>query len=154
MAHAEAYAQYQGKLDNFGLTRSIDAAVPEYLMLDAQKVKQVLLNLLTNAVKYTERGQVHLNIGLQVEESRTMLQCSVRDTGRGISDKDRSMMFMEFGRSFEVREIEGTGLGLALSKKLVERHGGSMGFSSEVGRGSVFWFTLPLVVAETPPAST
>jgi signal transduction histidine kinase len=146
MVHAEAYAQYHGKLNAFDITRTIAPEVPEWVCLDSQKVKQVLLNLLTNAVKYTDRGQVHLHLSLQVEGSDTMLLCSVQDTGRGISDKDRPVMFMEFGRSFEVREIEGTGLGLALSKKLIERHGGAMGYTSELGRGSTFWFTVPLVV--------
>jgi signal transduction histidine kinase len=146
MVHAEAYAQYHGKLTDFEISRSIDPNLPEYVWLDAGKIKQGLLNLLTNAVKYTDRGQVQLSLDMQVEDSRTILHCAVRDSGRGISDKDRAVMFMEFGRAFEVREIEGTGLGLALSKKLIERHGGAMGFISELGRGSTFWFTVPLVV--------
>ena len=151
MVHAEAYALYRGKLHHFELTKTIDPELPEWICLDSQKIKQVVLNLLTNAIKYTDSGRVQLRVGLQVEESRTMVLCSVQDTGRGISDKDRPVMFMEFGRSFEVREIEGTGLGLALSKRLVERHGGAMGFTSQPGRGSTFWFTLPLVLEVEKP---
>ena len=150
LVHAESYAQYRGKLDNFTLRMTIDPAVPEWVCLDGQKVKQVLLNLLTNAVKYTDRGRVDLRVSLQDQAGRAMVLCEVQDTGRGIADKDRPVMFLEFGRSFEVREIEGTGLGLALSKKLIERHGGAMGYTSEFGRGSTFWFTVPLVLELDP----
>lgn len=146
MTHAESYARSKRKLANLTFSKQIEDSVPPVLLLDGQKVKQVLLNLLTNAVKYTEQGYVHCRLGLVSIDDQSFLHCSVQDSGRGIADKDREVLFMEFGRAFEVREIEGSGLGLALSRKLIERHGGSMGFSSHEGNGSTFWFTLPLVL--------
>lgn len=152
LVHAESYARSKGKFDSLEFHRTIEPEVPRVVMLDAQKVKQVILNLLTNAVKYTDSGYVAFRLDLLPAaegEGTARLRFAVQDTGRGVAIKDRAVLFHEFGRSFEVREIEGTGLGLALSKRLVERHGGQMDFTSEEGRGSRFWFTLPL---ELPPA--
>lgn len=150
MTHAESYARAKHKLGQLRLSRAIEAGVPATLLLDAQKVKQVLLNLLTNAVKYTDHGYIHCRVGLVAEGGAAFLHCSVQDSGRGIAEADRDLLFVEFGRAFEVREIEGSGLGLALSRKLIERHGGSMGFDSREGGGSTFWFTLPVVRPPEP----
>ncbi len=144
MVHAEAYASSKRKQSTLDFFKSIEAEVPEYALLDYQKIKQVILNLLTNAVKYTVQGFVSCRFDLSSEQGLPLLRVSVQDSGRGISIKDRARLFTEFGRVFEVREIEGSGLGLALSRRLVEKHGGELDFTSEEAKGSIFWFTVPL----------
>jgi signal transduction histidine kinase len=109
---------------------------------DERKVKQVLLNLLTNAVKFTEPGGT-VRVGVEVGPQETVV--SVADTGIGIAPGDQEIIFEEFRQitGEHARTQEGTGLGLALSKRLVELHGGRIWVESEVGRGSTFRFTLP-----------
>ncbi|KGE70723.1 hypothetical protein DC28_14560 [Spirochaeta lutea] len=142
LVHSESYARSKGKINTLSIVKTIHPDCPEDIMADGQKVKQVLLNLMTNGVKYTNQGRVDLEV--KPGNSGRELVFSVRDTGIGIADSDKKVIFTEFGRAFAVRDIEGTGLGLALSKKLVVAHGGKIGFESELGSGSVFWFTLPL----------
>ena len=113
---------------------------------DERKVKQILLNLLSNAVKFTpEGGRVDVSARLEVDR----VEIAVRDTGAGISAEDQASLFKEFqqvGRD-TARKSEGTGLGLALTKKFVELHGGSIRVDSSLGKGSTFAFTLPLARA-------
>lgn len=109
---------------------------------DARKIKQVIFNLLSNALKFTpEGGKVELSVTL---ENNSVL-VRVRDTGIGISEEDREKIFLEFSQvdGSLSRRHEGTGLGLALSKKLVEMHGGKIWVESELGVGSEFIFSLP-----------
>ncbi|HXJ84728.1 MAG TPA: HAMP domain-containing sensor histidine kinase [Candidatus Methylomirabilis sp.] len=125
-----------------GLKVGIDPGLGE-LVGDERKTKQVLLNLLSNAVKFTpEGGQINLTARLR----DGVVEISVSDTGIGIAPEDQEMVFEEFrqvGRD-EARKQEGTGLGLTLSKKFVEMHGGRIWVESAVGRGSTFTFTLPV----------
>lgn len=114
--------------------------VPKTLFLDDQKTKQVLFNLLSNAVKFTENGSVEL----MVRREQDHILFSVKDTGLGIRDQEKEKIFVEFERTDVTKNIEGTGLGLAVSKRLVNLHGGKMGFESEYGKGSTFWFSLPM----------
>jgi PAS domain S-box-containing protein len=111
---------------------------------DERKVKQVLLNLLSNALKFTpEGGRIEINARLHDE----MAEVSVADTGIGIAPADQEAVFEEFrqvGRSD--KKAEGTGLGLALSRKFIELHGGRIWVNSELGIGSTFTFTLPLTI--------
>jgi signal transduction histidine kinase len=115
---------------------------PLQVSADHVRVRQILLNLLSNAIKFTpDGGQVRLvgradNGGARVE---------VIDTGIGIAPADQSKLFQEFVQldASASRQYEGTGLGLALCKRLVELHGGRIGVESDHGRGSTFWFTLP-----------
>lgn len=112
---------------------------------DPLRVKQVLYNLLSNAIKFTPEGGV-----VQVQASRNggHAKLSVTDTGVGIRPEDRAVIFDEFRQVGEgSAKKEGTGLGLAIAKRLVEQHGGEIGVESEVGNGSRFTFTLPLVEA-------
>ncbi len=116
---------------------------PEVDVIDAdeRKVKQTLFNLLSNAVKFTaDRGRIEVRAELADGE----VHVSVRDTGIGIAAEDQARIFEEFQQSAFARGREGTGLGLALSKKFVELHGGKIWVESEVGQGSTFTFTLPL----------
>jgi signal transduction histidine kinase/ActR/RegA family two-component response regulator len=121
----------------------IDQRVPRAVVGDAGRVRQILLNLLGNAVKFTERGHVLIELSYISDE---LLRIAVTDTGIGIpSDTLRSLFekFMQADVS-TTRRFGGTGLGLAIAKRLVELMGGTMSVTSEVGRGSTFCFTLPL----------
>ncbi|MEK7244710.1 MAG: ATP-binding protein, partial [Pseudomonadota bacterium] len=114
---------------------------------DYTRTKQVLLNLLSNAVKYNfEGGRVMVRA---VPSAGGVLRLGVADTGPGIPAEKQSELFQTFNRlGAEATEVEGTGIGLALSKKLVELMGGAIGFESELGVGSTFWVDMPL--AEQP----
>ena len=117
---------------------------------DERAVKQILINLLTNAVKFTEKnGSVTVN----AEPDGQSIVIAVRDTGIGIPKEDQAVIFEEFrqGSGDYTRKQEGTGLGLALSKRLVELHGGRIWVESEPGRGSTFRFTLPAQPSSSAP---
>jgi len=124
---------------------TLGSAIDERLGLirgDERKVKQVLLNLLSNALKFTpEGGRIDIGAGLHGE----VAEVSVADTGVGIAPADQEAVFEEFRQvGAAERKAEGTGLGLALSRKFVELHGGKIWVRSELGHGSTFTFTLPL----------
>jgi signal transduction histidine kinase len=111
---------------------------------DEQRIAQVLLNLVGNALKFTEAGEV----GIQVTEADETFTVAVSDTGPGISDADQQRIFEEFQQAdaSSTRQQGGTGLGLAIARKIVELHGGHMWVESSPGKGSTFWFTLPVWV--------
>jgi signal transduction histidine kinase len=111
---------------------------------DEQRITQVLLNLVGNALKFTEAGE----IGIQVTEADETFTVAVSDTGPGISDADQQKIFEEFQQAdaSSTRQQGGTGLGLAIARKIVELHGGRMWVESSPGTGSTFWFTLPVRV--------
>jgi len=113
-----------------------------YLVADQQRLKQVLLNLLSNAVKYNRRrGKVSIHTEVQ---PLGYLRISITDTGKGISAKKLEKLFVPFERlDADTSKVEGTGLGLALSRRLVELMDGQIGVESKVGVGSTFWFELP-----------
>ena len=113
---------------------------------DERKFKQIVLNLLTNAVKFTPEGGT---VTLGARRMNGAYVFDVRDTGVGISTEDQEAIFEEFrqvGSDYE-RKAEGTGLGLALTRRLVKLHGGDIRVDSAPGRGSTFTFTLPLELA-------
>jgi signal transduction histidine kinase len=113
---------------------------------DERKVKQVLLNLLSNALKFTSEGG---RIDVQATMRDDIAEISVADTGVGIAPEDQEVMFEEFRQvGTAAKKVEGTGLGLALSRKFIELHGGRIWVKSKVGAGSTFTFTLPV----RPPA--
>jgi signal transduction histidine kinase len=123
------------------LDRAIDDRLGDFTG-DERKVKQILVNLLSNAVKFTpEGGQV--KVEARLGESAAIV--SVADTGIGIAKEDQEAIFEEFRQvgSNYAQKREGTGLGLALTKRFVELHGGRIWVESEVGNGSTFTFTLP-----------
>jgi two-component system, NtrC family, sensor kinase len=124
---------------------ALHQAVDEHLGVirgDERKVKQVLLNLLSNALKFTpEGGRIDVSARLQDGSA----EISVTDTGVGIAPEDQEAVFEEFRQvGTAAKKVEGTGLGLALSRKFVELHGGRIWVQSEVGRGSTFTFTIPV----------
>jgi signal transduction histidine kinase len=113
------------------------------VVADERKIKQVLLNLLSNAVKFTgEGGKITMSAALNGEA----VVVSVADTGIGIAAEDQQAVFEEFRQVGDdyARKREGTGLGLALARRLVELHGGTLSLQSELGKGSTFTFTIPV----------
>src|SRR5262249_40480309 len=108
---------------------------------DERKVKQVLLNLLSNALKFTPEGG---GIDVRGTVNDGMAEISVADTGVGIAPEDQEAIFEEFRQvGTGDKKVEGTGLGLALSRKFIELHGGRIWVQSQPGKGSTFSFTLP-----------
>ena len=124
----------------------VDKDTPKKLIGDEFRIRQVITNLLTNAVKYTPRGSVTMSVGFEgQEDGGIMLIFSVKDTGMGISDDDKSKLFDSFRRinSAQTHKIEGTGLGLAIAKRLVDLMNGTILVESEYGKGSVFTVRIP-----------
>nr|WP_081955778.1 ATP-binding protein [Methanococcoides methylutens] len=113
------------------------------IVADPLKLKQILYNLVSNAIKFTDQGG---SVTIGVERSDKLISIFVEDTGVGISQKDRGKLFYPFIQvdSSTSSEYGGTGLGLALVKKFVEMHGGNVRVESEVGKGSKFTFTIPV----------
>ncbi|MCK4765260.1 MAG: ABC transporter substrate-binding protein [Candidatus Aminicenantes bacterium] len=122
-----------------------DAAVPGYIQSDFTRLKQVLINLVNNAVKFSEKGEVLVSLGCNsVQENTAELQFSVKDEGIGIAAERMADLFQAFAQldSSTTRQYEGTGLGLAISKQLVELMGGKIWVESTPGSGSIFFFTI------------
>jgi two-component system sensor histidine kinase/response regulator len=136
----------------------IEPNLPAALRGDPFRLKQVLMNLATNAIKFTERGEVVVRAKLGEEtESKAVVRFEVRDTGIGIAPDQQKRLFQSFSQadSSTTRRYGGTGLGLAICKELVRLMGGEIGAESNVDKGSLFWFTVPFAKqpAETlPPA--
>ena len=121
--------------------------VPKYLLGDPARLRQIILNLAGNAVKFTEEGEVLIRVGLEKREGRTaLLHIEVKDTGIGIPSDKKHTIFESFRQAdgSTTRKYGGTGLGLSISKELVELMGGNMRVESEPGRGSTFHFTVRL----------
>jgi len=129
------------------LRHAIAPEVPASLLGDPHRLRQLLLNLTSNAIKFTEQGGVTVEISCRGEARGTVeLHCAVRDTGIGLSVATQENLFQEFTQadSSMTRKFGGTGLGLAICRKLVELMGGQIGVTSTEGKGSTFWFSVRL----------
>jgi len=124
------------------LTAVIDKKIPK-IYIDEDQIRQVYANLISNAVRYTKKGGV---ISVKVYLSKNFIMTEIKDNGIGIPKREQKRVFDKFFRASNALKIEtdGTGLGLFLSKTIVESSGGKMGFRSSEGKGSTFWFTLPV----------
>ncbi len=140
-AHAREVAAKGLQLD-----AAVDAALPESIVGDPDRLRQVLGNLLGNALKFTDAGQVAVHLGVaDRDDVRPALRCAVSDTGIGIAPEEAARLFEPFAQAASShRSHGGTGLGLAICKRLVEQMGGTIGLESAPGLGSTFWFTVPL----------
>jgi two-component system sensor histidine kinase/response regulator len=140
------------------LVCDIDGSVPEMLVGDALRIRQVLVNLIGNAIKFTQRGEVVVNVEAKPRQAGNKsdldLTFAVRDTGIGISREKHDSIFQAFTQADNStsRNYGGTGLGLTISKRLVEMMGGRVWMESEFQRGSIFSFTIPVIVAASTPA--
>lgn len=135
----------------------IEEGIPGILNSDEFRIKQILLNFISNAVKYTDKGKVTLSVGGYYENDDIyMLRFDVADTGRGIKDEDKENLFDAFSRIDlkNNRNIEGTGLGLAIVKSIVDSMRGEISLQSEYMKGSVFSVTLPQKVIDRTPVDT
>src|SRR3954466_1997524 len=131
------------------LTWRVNPAVPTYLWGDSVRFRQILTNLVANAIKFTSAGYVHVEFG--ISNDGAMLQCEVVDSGIGVEESVQERIFEAFFQADGTtrRKYGGTGLGLTISKQLVEIMGGQIGSdNNNPGPGSTFWFELPLGEAE------
>ncbi len=137
------------------LADHVAADVPDALVGDPHRVRQVLVNLIGNAIKFTDRGEVVLRVEVESRsEQEVRLRFAVSDTGIGIAPEQQQRLFKAFSQAdtSTTRKYGGTGLGLAISARLVEMMGGELQLESRVGRGSTFHFTLPIRLAQGPAA--
>ena len=132
------------------MVRHIDNNLPA-VRADPIRLRQVLLNLLSNAAKFTDEGEITVDVSVQTGPAgRPEILVSVSDTGPGISQADQSKLFQAFSQVDDspTRKTGGTGLGLSISQHLIQLHGGRIGVHSEPGKGSTFYFTLPIYRAK------
>jgi signal transduction histidine kinase len=135
------------------LKEEIDPHLPP-IYADRQRVRQIILNLVSNAAKFTEKGHITLRVEVITNNDIPYLLCAVEDTGIGIREKDLPTVFEAFRQvdSSSARRAQGTGLGLPISRRLAELHGGRMWVESKEGIGSIFYFTLPFSDDQTSSA--
>ncbi len=138
----------RGHAKGVEITAIVAPDVPQVIRADEGRLRQVITNLVGNAVKFTEKGGVCVEVKQEARENRTVLRFEVRDTGVGVPPAKRQEIFQEFVQadSSHARKFGGTGLGLAISKRLVDTMGGEIGVDAAPEGGSCFWFTLPAAV--------
>jgi signal transduction histidine kinase len=142
LSNAMTLIRERAQRHSIGLHLEVEERLGEF-QGDERKFKQIMLNLLSNAVKFTPDGG---RVDVCAKQDTDKIEIAVKDTGIGIAPEDQAVVFEEFrqvGRD-RMRKAEGTGLGLALTKRFVELHGGAMRLESQPGKGSTFSFTLPL----------
>ena len=145
-----AFDLFAPKVQSMSIAYQLEVApgVPTWVSGDRHRLMQILVNLLGNALKFTGQGHVRLHVVVHPDG----LMFAVHDTGIGIASEDQANLFGRFAQASQdiQRQYGGNGLGLAISHGLVQLLGGHMGFESELGRGSRFWFTLPLRASKAP----
>ncbi len=127
--------------------------IPQFIKGDPVRLNQIILNLINNAIKFTEKGSVEVFVSkISENTNKIKLHFKIIDTGIGISKEGQKKLFKEFSQvySYTTRKHGGTGLGLAISKKLSEKMNGEIGVESELGKGSTFWFTVEVEIGSSP----
>lgn len=145
----------QATAKGLNLRVSVAAHTPQRLVGDALRLTEILINFISNAIKFTDRGHVQLDIAVVDQQpQRVLLRFTVQDTGVGIAAEQMGRLFKSFSQAdtSTTRKYGGTGLGLTIAKQLAELMGGSVGVSSELGVGSTFWFTAWFDLPATPPS--
>lgn len=150
-----AVEMFAGKAYEKGLELAclVQANIPTHLRGDAGRIRQVLVNLIGNAIKFTERGEVFVVASLQEQaDLGVVVRFEIRDSGIGITHSTLSQLFLPFAQADTTpsRRFGGTGLGLAISERLVELMQGTIGADSQLGKGSTFWFTVHLAKPSVP----
>lgn len=142
----------ESRQKNLALAFAIKPNVPATLQGDPWRLRQILMNLIHNAVKFTESGQVYLNVTRQtINDDEVVLRFAIHDTGIGLDEESQQRLFQPFMQadSSTTRRYGGTGLGLAIVKRLVELMHGEVGVESEAGQGSIFWFTVSFALPQS-----
>ena len=135
----------------------VPVEIPPRLKGDPTRLRQIVTNLLGNAIKFTERGEVVVRVRLlERADAKVMIRFEVQDTGIGIAPEAVSRLFRPFTQadSSTTRRFGGTGLGLSICKQLIETMDGEIGLDSVLGQGSTFWFTLPFVESSEAPVAS
>ena len=154
---SECASIFSLRMAETGVDLIVDIApgTPLAVKSDPTRLRQILLNLLSNAFKFTQQGEIILSVSLQQAGSQQKLFFEVRDTGIGMTREQQNKLFQSFQQadSSTTRRFGGTGLGLAISKHLSEMMGGDIGVHSEPGKGSTFWFTIACEEGKLPDSS-
>lgn len=149
---ATALFEEQAGTKGLELEYRTEGPLPDHVLIDANRVRQVLLNLIGNAIKFTDQGHVRVTVAHDARAGR--LTVDIKDTGPGLSEAQQDSLFRRFSQvdGSSTRRFGGTGLGLAISKGLIEAMGGDIGLRSIVGEGSTFYFSIPApaVSADVP----
>ena len=146
---------------NLELSMIIDSEVPYEVIGDAMRLQQILTNLIGNAIKFTQQGNIEIQIqriteAIQKKNNKVTLKIMISDTGIGISDKQKAQLFKAFGQadSSITRQYGGTGLGLVITQKLVKQMHGNIDLTSTPNQGSTFWFTMEIERNPHPPLNS
>ncbi|MEI7606386.1 MAG: ATP-binding protein, partial [Rhodospirillaceae bacterium] len=151
VADVLGFARATATAQSLVIDLTVAAEVPERVVGDPTRLNQILFNLLNNAIKFTERGFVHLRMSVAGRDGGTVtVLIEIEDSGIGIEPARLNVLFKAFSQADQstTRRFGGTGLGLAITRKLIDLMGGDIGVDSEPGKGSRFWFTLPFAVAD------
>ena len=154
LANVVSVMRFRAEEKGLKLTYAVEEYVPASVVGDPVRWTQIWMNLIGNAIKFTEQGSVHSTMNVEQRDGASVLiRCSVTDTGMGIAPGKLASVFDEFtqAESDHTRRFGGTGLGLTICKRLVEMQGGTITAVSEVGKGSSFTFTLPYAIATEAP---
>jgi two-component system, sensor histidine kinase and response regulator len=144
---------FQAAAKNLELIVNVDALVPNRIVGDPLRIRQCLLNFVGNAVKFTQKGEVVVEVNVERDAMRNLfLKFAVRDTGIGIAPDALARLFQPFAQAntSTTRQFGGTGLGLSIVRRVVDLMNGTCGAESELGRGSTFWFQIPLYLPVMP----